>query len=99
MRPLQVFALAAAAFVGCASCRSTPIAPDDVVDGGDDPCARACQRLATLGCAEAAPTDAGATCVEVCRNTEASGVVSLDPACVANIATCDEVDACVRDAP
>ena len=60
-----------------------------------EPCERACLRLAALGCEEAPPTDEGASCVEVCRNAEDSGAVSLDPDCVAQIAQCEDVDACV----
>jgi len=35
----------------------------------------------------------------VCRDAEASGVVSLEPECVANVASCDDIDRCVRDSP
>ncbi len=100
MRPLLALALVMATLVGCASCRSTPVGPENVVDAGDDDaCGRACRRLTTLGCPEAEPTDAGATCVAVCRDAEASGVVSLEPECVANVASCDDIDSCVRDSP
>jgi hypothetical protein len=91
MRPLLALALVAGTLVGCASCRSTPVGPENVVDAGDDDaCSRACRRLATLGCPE---------CVAVCRDTEASGVVSLEPECVANVASCNDIDRCVRDSP
>ena len=96
MRTLVRFARLMVIFLACASCRSTPIAPEDVID--DDACSLACSRLAALGCAEAAPTDGGASCVAVCQNAQASGVVSLEPECVANVAGCDDVDRCVHDA-
>lgn len=55
-------------------------------------CARACNRLAELGCEEAEPTDGGASCAEVCRNA----AEHLDLVCVARAAACSEVDECVR---
>jgi hypothetical protein len=99
VRPLGLTAVFAAVLVSCASCRSTPVAPDVADAGEDDACARACGRLAALGCPEAEPTDAGATCVEVCRNAEASGVVTLEPDCVADAATCDDIDRCFAASP
>lgn len=60
-----------------------------------EPCERACQRLAALGCEEAQPTDDGASCVDVCSNVEGSGAVTLDPECVVQIAQCEDIDACV----
>lgn len=56
-------------------------------------CELACARLAELGCPEAKPTPAGASCVDVCWNAEDSGVVTLDPACVARTTSCD-LEAC-----
>jgi hypothetical protein len=52
-------------------------------------CSAACERLAELGCPEAETTPAGASCLEVCENVEASGTVTLDPACVAQLDACD----------
>jgi hypothetical protein len=98
VRPLALTAFLAALLASCASCRSTPVAPD-VADAGEDACARACGRLAALACPEADTTDAGATCVEVCRNAEASGVVTLEPDCVADAATCDDIDRCFAASP
>lgn len=55
-------------------------------------CQRACARLAELGCEEAEPTDAGASCFDVCANARAH----LDLDCVTRVATCAEVGSCVR---
>ena len=59
-------------------------------------CEAACARLAELGCPEAEPTPEGATCTEVCENVEHSGAVTLNPACVVGIDSCDELDPCVE---
>ena len=60
-------------------------------------CERACKRLEQLGCAEAEPTPGGVSCVTVCENVEDSGVVSLDPECVARVHSCAEIEACTGD--
>lgn len=58
-------------------------------------CKDACDNLAKLGCPEAEPTKKGQTCVEVCKDTEAAGAnVTLNPGCVANMKSCDEIDSC-----
>jgi hypothetical protein len=57
-------------------------------------CERACKRLEQLGCPEAEPTPGGVSCVTVCENVEDSGVVSLDPECVARVRSCAEIEAC-----
>jgi len=94
--------LLATVIMACGACRDAPVTPPVPGDGGAggappavlDPCERACQRLAELGCAESQPTEGGASCTEVCRNLEESGVVSLDPACVELVVQCEDVDAC-----
>lgn len=60
------------------------------------PCARACARFAALGCQEAQPTAAGASCAAVCENIESSGVISMDPECVARAESCSIARACGR---
>ena len=104
------FVPAMIACASCRETPITPPNPDDSGAGGApapnpsaepdagpelDPCERACQRLTELGCEEAEPTEGGASCVEVCRNVEDSGAVSLDPDCVAQLAACADIDACV----
>jgi hypothetical protein len=52
-------------------------------DGGTPAgCAAACDWWTVHDCPEAKPTAKGATCVEVCQNTEDSGVISLGLDCV-----------------
>lgn len=66
----------------------------DAGSGGAHPCERACARLAQLGCPEAKPTPGGGSCVSVCQNVEDSGIVTLDPECVAKISSCAEIERC-----
>ena len=89
--------IAAIVLALCASCCAPAYDPGpSPVDAGTlDDCERACARLAELGCPEAEPTPEGATCVDVCWNAESSGVVTLDPVCVAAINSCDELGACL----
>jgi hypothetical protein len=58
------------------------------------PCYQACKQLAKLGCPEAQPTTGGATCTQVCQNVEDSGVVSMNPSCVARAESCSIAKAC-----
>lgn len=82
-------------------------------DGGADPedppldaaafpdCVRACSKLKSLGCPEAAKPDGGKTCYTVCADAERSGKFSLNPKCVgaasdvAGLAVCKTVR-CLR---
>ena len=59
-------------------------------------CAAACERLRALSCPEGGETPAGATCEDVCHAVEESGLTTLDPACLAEIDSCGEQDACAR---
>ena len=69
--------------------------PDEDVDAAaHTPCYQACQRLKALGCPEAEPTAAGATCTQVCTNAETSGVVSFNPTCVARAQSCSLARRC-----
>jgi len=70
--------------------------PEPKPDPDPASCADACAHMAELGCEEAEPTPEGATCVEVCENVEGSGVVTLNPACVIGIESCEQVEACVQ---
>ena len=75
-----------------------PERPKPVDAGTPGDCAAACARLAQLGCEEAAdappatPSGSPLSCVQVCEQVEASGAVTLHPACVATIATCAEIE-------
>lgn len=82
------------------SCRPAAQPPPDVdVDAEDarvSPCARACERLHSLGCPEGEPSRNGTSCLEVCRT---AGVLVNAP-CVARAPNVDAVHACnVRCAP
>ncbi len=57
-------------------------AADDSAEalGLSTPCARACNRLAQLGCPESRKPVAGKTCIETC--TSISAISSFSPACV-----------------
>jgi hypothetical protein len=68
--------------------------PDEVDAAAHTPCYLACRQLAKLGCPEAKPTAHGATCTQVCANTESSGVVSMDPECIARAESCSIARAC-----
>jgi hypothetical protein len=57
-------------------------------------CAAACSHLQQLGCEEAKPTPKGKTCVRVCEDVEASGDVTLMPACVVKIERCEDIEQC-----
>ncbi len=71
-------------------------APEDVDAAAHTPCYLACQKLEKLGCPEAKPTAAGATCTQVCTNTESSGVISMNPECVARSSSCPIARACAK---
>lgn len=85
-------------------CQPTPVDTevpprDKPVDAGTPAdCAAACAHLAELGCEEAQNTPPtprepqGLTCTQLCERFEASGVVTLNPACVATIASCAEIE-------
>lgn len=62
-----------------------PQEPDDTHD-----CSAACQRLQELGCPEGDTLD-GVTCVEFCVETQQQGH-ALNPSCLKNINTCEEVE-------
>lgn len=93
---LAILTLALLALGAQCDLRPTP-APSPAPDVYAPPvppadCERACNRLAELGCEEAEPTDGGASCAEVCANA----AEHLDLDCVVRVATCAEVDECVR---
>lgn len=95
-------ALTALALVGAqgGSCHREPTPRPEPAPLGDSAapgdCSAACSHLRDLGCPAGQPTPKGASCEEVCQSTEDSGVVTLNPACVARAASCDAVDNCTR---
>lgn len=70
-------------------CSSPRPAPSPEPDTHVLTCADACKNLRELGCAEAAPTDAGATCEEVCTNAG-----DLPVACITRATTCEATESC-----
>lgn len=92
---------AAAVFliVGATTCRSLPPpAPDPAVDppAGEADCGAACARASALGCEAAEPTPEGASCEQVCREVQDSGIVRWDLECRASAQSCEETDRCER---
>lgn len=83
----------------CVGCTQTfyPPRPEPVPDAGTPPdCAAACARMTELGCEESKPTPNGSTCEEVCNNVESSGVITIQPACVVEIESCDQINGCIQ---
>ncbi len=71
-------------------------APEDVDAAAHTPCYLACQKLAKLGCKEAEPTAAGATCTQVCTNVESTAGMSMAPDCVAHATSCPIARQCAK---
>ena len=68
--------------------------PEPAPDGAAPAtCESVCSHWAELGCEEAKPTPAGASCVEVCQNLQ-KGNLPEDLECQAAVATCAEIDGC-----
>ncbi len=97
----MILALAAASLA--ASCdhqteSELPPRPKPVDAGSPADCQQACAHLTELGCEEAQPSPPspdhpeGESCTEVCTRFEASGIVTLNPACVVMIAACSEIE-------
>lgn len=57
-------------------------------------CAKACEKLAILGCPEAMPMDAGKSCYLLCADATESKKFDLKPACIADSKSIDDVKAC-----
>lgn len=71
--------------------------PDPVPDASvAHNCANVCAHLTALKCADAAPTDGGATCADVCLNVQHSGTISYPFTCVLAAKTCAASDKCFR---
>ncbi len=87
-----------AAALSLAMC-DTPPAPTPTPEPAPKPlpgeftCATACEQFRYLGCSEAAPTPAGATCVEVCENAQASPA-PLDLGCIVRAGSCASARLC-----
>jgi hypothetical protein len=81
------------AVMGGATCRQTP--PPVVIEAGDTTsCPAACETLQRLGCPEGEPLEDGTSCVQFCEKTQQEGH-PLKPACVKDITSCDQLNACM----
>ena len=96
MKKLQPFVLAILAhlMLSGATCRG-PILhvvsePEDT-----DNCPAACQNLRALGCSEGQPLPDGTSCERFCVETQINGM-PLNPTCIMQITSCDEVDVCTQ---
>jgi hypothetical protein len=78
--------LIAASVVACHP--RPPDVPPEVLTA----CEAACARGAELGCVFALPTPGGVRCVQVCRDTEATGWTTMPPACIAHASSCKAAD-------
>jgi hypothetical protein len=58
------------------------------------PCVKMCDHMRVLNCEVAQPTPEGTTCEQVCENTEASGIIRLDLACLTAAPNCGAADTC-----
>lgn len=84
-----------------ASCGTPKPRPDPgpfAADAGtvDPSCAGICEEAFRKGCAWAAPTLGGATCLDVCFTATSGGPIVWDLVCRARAVrqSCDAVDAC-----
>ncbi len=93
-RGLSVYMLAVLALGSRCDVPVEPVRPKPVDAGTPADCAAACAHMRKLGCEEGKPTPKGATCEDVCNNVEASGTITLHPACVVKIERCDQVESC-----
>jgi hypothetical protein len=59
-----------------------------------DLCCQACAVLARLGCEEARPSRLGASCMDVCKGANDTGVVPLPTGCVARASDVAAVRTC-----
>lgn len=83
-----------AAALAASQCNPTPTpTPAPGPGPGEFTCADACERFRFLGCEEFAPTPAGATCVEVCDNAQASPA-PLNLGCIVRAESCAQARRC-----
>jgi hypothetical protein len=77
---------------GCPHPAPPPVPPTPVIAS----CATVCAHETDLGCPAARSTPNGATCEDVCRNVQTSGIITWDLACRSTAPTCSAIDACER---
>lgn len=100
MKLFVAFAFIALA-LGCDGCHPAPapvVNPTAVGDAAPvsapGTCLDVCRNGAALGCAFAADTPAGATCVTFCANYQDVAARPWDLTCRANAKSCAAIDAC-----
>lgn len=59
-----------------------------------DPCTAACANMRLLECDDW-EDEPDAPCEKVCANVQSTGVISMEPECVALVASCEEAQRCV----
>ena len=69
-------------------------AADTMPEARRPTCADACARLFALHCSEAGTTAGGATCLDVCRNVQSSGVVAWNLSCLSSAKSCAAAESC-----
>lgn len=69
-----------------------PILPEPAPVVVGDTCVKACEKLRALGCEAGKDTPDGASCVDVCYQTEATGWTTMHPRCVSIAGTCAEAE-------
>ena len=68
--------------------RPIPHIPPDTAQ-----CSAACENLRAIGCEEGEPLSDGTSCEKFCVDTQNSGHW-LNPTCVKDITSCDDIEAC-----
>ena len=97
MMKLTTAILTAITLAGCTPYSNLPPVVNHngpIPTGTPADCAAACTTLRAHHCAAGDPTPKGASCEDVCQNTESSGYASMNPRCVATSADCAAADAC-----
>jgi hypothetical protein len=94
LRRMLAIAAAIPLLVAACACASTPAPHPEPDTSARGSCSAVCANELRLGCPAAKPTPDGATCVAVCTNVQASGIIRWDLACRARATSCDAADAC-----
>lgn len=83
-----------AATLAASQCNPAPTPPPEPKPQPSEfTCQAACDQFRFLGCAEAEPTPAGATCADVCANAQASPA-PLDLGCIVLSRSCAQAREC-----
>jgi hypothetical protein len=86
--------IAIAGILGCPRPGPSPVIKPTSSDAAPATCLDVCRNGVVLGCAFAADTPAGATCVAVCLSYQAVGIAPWDLNCRASATSCAAIDAC-----